>query len=114
MVPQRLGGSGARFADYVEVAMVLGAGNGATALIYNMHASVTGALALTDDDVARALGATEGFFASRDRTLRSASTGGLYAVAMSERRAGSRLSAVETAYEPVDGGWRIRGEKTFC
>jgi alkylation response protein AidB-like acyl-CoA dehydrogenase len=114
MVPTHLGGVGASFADYAEVAMVLGAGNGATALIYNMHASVTGALALTPEDVARALGATDGFFAMRDDVLRSAAKGSLYAVAMSERRAGSRLSAVETAYEPDDGGWRIRGEKTFC
>lgn len=114
MVPDRLGGTGATFAEYAEVAMALGGGNGATALIFNMHASVTGALALTPEDVARALGATDGFFAMRDDVLRRAATGSLYAVAMSERRAGSRLSAVETAYEPVDGGWRIRGEKTFC
>ncbi|MFL6240878.1 MAG: acyl-CoA dehydrogenase family protein [Actinomycetes bacterium] len=114
MVPQRLGGAGATFADYAEIAMTLGAGNGATALIFNMHASVTGALALTPEDVARALGATDGFFAMRDDVLRAAAGGSLYAVAMSERRAGSRLSAVETAYEPADGGWRIRGEKTFC
>jgi alkylation response protein AidB-like acyl-CoA dehydrogenase len=114
MVPERLGGVGATFADYAEVAMALGAGNGATALIYNMHASVTGALALTPEDIARALGATDGFFAMRDDVLRKAVGGSLYAVAMSERRAGSRLSAVETAYEPVDGGWHIRGEKTFC
>ena len=54
MVPPRLGGPGAGFADYVEVAMELGAGAGATALVFNMHASVTGALAQTPDDVARA------------------------------------------------------------
>jgi alkylation response protein AidB-like acyl-CoA dehydrogenase len=114
MAPTALGGSGATFADYVEVAMELAAGNGATALIYNMHASVTGALALTPEDIARALGATDGFFAMRDETLAAAARGALYAVAMSERRAGSRLSAVETTYDPVDGGWHIRGEKTFC
>jgi alkylation response protein AidB-like acyl-CoA dehydrogenase len=34
-------------------------------------------------------------------------------VAMSERGAGSRLSALSTAYEPLDGGYRIRGAKTF-
>jgi alkylation response protein AidB-like acyl-CoA dehydrogenase len=114
MAPERLGGAGAGFADYAEVAMALGAGSGATALVYNMHASVTGALALTPDDVARALGASEGFFAMRDKVLVDAVQGAFYAVAMSERRAGSRLSEVETAYEPVDGGWRIRGAKTFC
>ncbi|MDX6286860.1 MAG: hypothetical protein QOG53_2345 [Frankiales bacterium] len=114
MAPTSLGGTGAAFADYVEVAMALAAGNGATALIYNMHASVTGALALTPEDIARALGATDGFFTMRDETLSAAARGAFYAVAMSERRAGSRLSAVETTYEPVDGGWHIRGEKTFC
>jgi alkylation response protein AidB-like acyl-CoA dehydrogenase len=114
MAPPQLGGGGATFADYAEVAMALAAGNGATALVYNMHASVTGALALTPEDVARALGATDGFFEMRDRTLAAAAGGAFFGVAMSERRAGSRLSAVETTYEPVDGGWRIRGEKTFC
>jgi alkylation response protein AidB-like acyl-CoA dehydrogenase len=114
MAPVEVGGCGASFADYAEVAMALAAGNGATALIYNMHASVTGALALTPEDVARALGATDGFFAMREETLAAAARGSLYAVAMSERRAGSRLSAVETTYESVTGGWRIVGEKTFC
>jgi alkylation response protein AidB-like acyl-CoA dehydrogenase len=114
MVPARLGGIGASFADYAEVAMALGAGNGATALIFNMHASVTGALALTDDDLARALGVPEPFFAARDEMLRDAAAGRHYAVAMSERGAGSRLSQATTAYEPVEGGWRITGTKTFC
>jgi alkylation response protein AidB-like acyl-CoA dehydrogenase len=114
MVPTRLGGLGASFADYAEVAMTLGAGNGATALIFNMHASVTGALALTDDDLARALGVPETFFAARDEMLRGAAEGRHYAVAMSERGAGSRLSQATTAYEPVEGGWRITGTKTFC
>jgi alkylation response protein AidB-like acyl-CoA dehydrogenase len=114
MAPSRLGGIGASFADYAEVAMALGAGNGSTALIFNMHASVTGALALTDEDLARALGVPESFFSSRDMVLRGAVAGRLYAVAMSERGAGSRLSKVTTSYEQVDGGWRITGEKTFC
>lgn len=113
MVPTRLGGPGAGFADYAEVAMALAAGNGATALIYNMHASVTGALAQTPDDVARALGVPESYFAMRDRALRQAAGGALFAVAMSERGAGSRLSKLTTSYQPVPGGYRIRGAKTF-
>jgi alkylation response protein AidB-like acyl-CoA dehydrogenase len=114
MVPTRLGGIGAAFSDYAEVAMTLGSGSGATALIYNMHASVTGALALTDDDLARALGVPETFFVARDEMLRGAAAGQHYAVAMSERGAGSRLSEATTTYEPVEGGWRIIGTKTFC
>jgi alkylation response protein AidB-like acyl-CoA dehydrogenase len=46
--------------------------------------------------------------------LRGAVAGRLYAVAMSERGAGSRLSKVTTSYAKVDGGWHITGEKTFC
>jgi alkylation response protein AidB-like acyl-CoA dehydrogenase len=114
MAPVRLGGIGASFTDYAEVAMALGAGNGSTALIFNMHASVTGALALTDEDLARSLGVPESFFDARDMVLRGAVAGRLYAVAMSERGAGSRLSKVTTSYEQVDGGWHITGEKTFC
>jgi len=114
MVPTRLGGSGASFADYAEVALELAAGSPSTALVYNMHASVTGALAQTDEGLARALGVPETFFEARDEVLRSAAKGSHFAVAMSERGAGARLSATQTEYEEVDEGWRIRGAKTFC
>lgn len=114
MVPERLGGSGAGFSEYAEVAMALASGNASTALVFNMHASVTGTLALIPDDVARSLGVPETFFAMRDRVLADAAAGHLYAVAMSERGAGSRLSQLATAYTPVDGGFRITGTKAFC
>lgn len=114
MVPESLGGQGAGFATYAAVAAALAEGSGATALVYNMHASVTGALAATPDDLARAMGAPEEFFARRDEVLRGAAAGSLYLVAMSERGAGSRFSKMTTAYEPEGDGWRIRGHKTFC
>jgi alkylation response protein AidB-like acyl-CoA dehydrogenase len=113
MVPTRLGGGGAGFADYTKVATELGAGAGATALIFNMHASVTGALSHTPDDLARALGAPDSFFAARDRVLGAAVDGALYAVAMSERGTGSRLSGMATTYRRVDGGFHIAGAKAF-
>lgn len=113
MVPARLGGPGAGFADYARVAMALAAGNGSTALIFNMHASVTGALAGIPDDVARALGVPESYFGMRDRVLAQALGGSLFAVAMSERGAGSRLSQLRTSYRPVQDGFRITGSKTF-
>ena len=114
MVPERLGGQGATFADYVEHAQHIAQGNAATALIYNMHCSVTGALASTPDELARAMGAPESFFGWRDDVLRDAVNGALYLVAQSERGAGSRFSAMTTTYEPEGDGWRIRGSKTFC
>jgi alkylation response protein AidB-like acyl-CoA dehydrogenase len=113
MAPERLGGQGASFAEYAEVAMALAAGNGATALVFNMHASVTGALAHIPDDVARALGVPETFFGFRDRVLADAAAGVLYAAAMSERGVGARLSAVTTSYERVPDGFTIKGSKTF-
>jgi alkylation response protein AidB-like acyl-CoA dehydrogenase len=115
MSPARLGGAGAGFADYAGVAMTLAEGNGATALLFNMHSSITGALASMPDDVARALGVPDSYFDMRDRVLTQAVSGSFYAVAMSERGSGSRLSAVTTTYEKQGGaGYRIRGTKTFC
>ena len=113
MVPAVLGGQGAGFHRYSQVAFELARGNGATALVYNMHASITGALAGIPDEMARALGAPESYFEARDRILRAAADGTFYAVAMSERGAGARLSAVTTSYERVNGGFHIKGAKTF-
>jgi len=114
MVPSHLGGRGAGFAEYAEVAYGLARGNAATALVFNMHCSVTGALAATPDALARAMGAPESFFGWRDEILRDAANGALYLVAMSERGAGSRFSKMTTTYEPEGDGWRIKGSKTFC
>jgi alkylation response protein AidB-like acyl-CoA dehydrogenase len=112
-VPVSLGGAGAGFADYAAVAYELARGSGATALVFNMHASVTGAMAAVDPALAAATGMPESALAARDALLRDAAGGAWYAVAMSERGAGSRLSQLATSYERVDGGFRIRGAKTF-
>ena len=114
MVPEKLGGAGAGFADYAAIAYELARGNGATALIFNMHASVTGALSGVTDELAAALGLPDEALRARDAYLRAAATGAWYAVAMSERGAGSRLSQLTTSYEKTPGGYRIRGAKTFC
>ena len=114
LVPARLGGAGAGFARYAEIAYELARGNGATALIFNMHASVTGALSGVTDELADALGLPPEALAARDDALRAAADGRWYAVAMSERGAGSRLSQMTTSYESADGGYRIQGAKTFC
>ncbi|HET8681548.1 MAG TPA: acyl-CoA dehydrogenase family protein [Micromonosporaceae bacterium] len=113
MVPAHLGGAGASFAEYAEVACELARGNGATALIFNMHASVTGALGAVTDELAGALGVPDEALAAKDRLLQAAAGGAWYAVAMSERGAGSRLSQLSTVYESVDGGFRVKGAKTF-
>jgi alkylation response protein AidB-like acyl-CoA dehydrogenase len=115
MVPERLGGMGSGFAEYARVAYELARGNGATALVFNMHASVTGALAGVPDVMVEALGVPDSFYAARDRVLSGAAEGRWYAVAMSERGVGSRLSQLSTSYTHLpDGGWQIKGSKTFC
>jgi alkylation response protein AidB-like acyl-CoA dehydrogenase len=112
-VPERLGGLGRDYADYAKVAFELARGNGATALVFNMHASVTGALAGIPDELARSLGVPEEFFAARDAILSAAAGGAFYAVAMSERGVGSRLSQLNTRYESVEGGFHLKGSKSF-
>ncbi|MGH2695962.1 MAG: acyl-CoA dehydrogenase family protein, partial [Actinomycetota bacterium] len=114
MVPSRLGGLGAGFEDYVRVAAALAGGNASTALIFNMHASVTGGLASIPDEVARGLGATDVFLEARDRILRAATDGAMYGVAITEPEVGSRLSALRSTYEREGDGYRIRGTKSFC
>jgi alkylation response protein AidB-like acyl-CoA dehydrogenase len=79
-----------------------------------MHASVTGALSAVSEDLAESLGLPDSALAARDRLLRDAAAGHWYGVAMSERGAGSRLSQLATTYEPVEGGYHIKGAKTFC
>jgi alkylation response protein AidB-like acyl-CoA dehydrogenase len=113
MVPTRLGGAGAGFAEYAAVAYELARGNGATALVFNMHASVTGALGAVTEEVAETLGVPDEALAARDRMLAAAAEGSWYAVAMSERGVGARLSQLSTVYEPVAGGYHIKGVKTF-
>jgi alkylation response protein AidB-like acyl-CoA dehydrogenase len=113
MVPARLGGLGSGFTGYVEVAQELARGNGATALVFNMHASVTGALAGIPVALAEAMGVPPEFFDARDEILRRAAAGAFYAVAMSERGAGSRLSQLATQYKREGDGFRITGAKTF-
>lgn len=114
LVPRHLGGMGGSFADYVRIAMRLARGNGATALLFNMHASVTGALAGIPDDVARSLGVPDSFFATRDSLLRRAAEGAVFGVAISERGSGSRLSAMRTSYVRDGEGFRIDGHKSTC
>lgn len=114
LVPERLGGMGAGFGAYVAVAMRLAQGSGSSALLFNMHASVTGALAGVPDEVARALGVPASFFDTRDDILRRAVDGAMYGVAISEHGAGSRLSALRTTYRRAGGGFHIEGYKSTC
>jgi alkylation response protein AidB-like acyl-CoA dehydrogenase len=114
LVPTWLGGMGATFTEYVAVAQELARGSGSTALLFNMHASVTGSLATVPDDLARELGAPEAFFRHRDQVLRAAADGAMYAVAITEPGVGSRISATRTTYERDGDGYHLAGRKAVC
>jgi alkylation response protein AidB-like acyl-CoA dehydrogenase len=114
MVGADLGGLGATFRDYVDVARTLAHGSAPTALLFNMHASVTGALAGISPDMAAALGAGDDFVDQRAEILRRAAEGAMYGVAISEAGTGSRLSQVTTTYHGQGGGYRIVGDKVAC
>ena len=75
-----------------RVAFELARGNGATALVFNMHASVTGALGAVPDELAEALGVPDEALAARDRLLAGGRRGRL--VRGGDERARRRLAAV--------------------
>src|SRR5205814_3999323 len=82
-------------------------------LVSNVQASIAGALAGIRPAMAPARGVPDEFWAARDGFLRGAAEGRFYAVAMSERGVGSRLSQLSTVYSDETGGYRIKGAKTF-
>ena len=115
MVPARLGGIGAGFAEYARVAFELARGNGATALVFNMHASVTGALAgVPGRDGA---GARRPRFVLRRARPRARRGGGRAVVRGGDERARRRLAAVATVHvvhARCRTAGRSRASKTFC
>jgi alkylation response protein AidB-like acyl-CoA dehydrogenase len=113
MVPTHLGGRGASFSTYTRVASEIARASGSVALVFNMHASVTGAVAQAPDELLMALGASEDARRRRDELLRRAADGAFYAVAMSERGAGARLSSLATLYQEESDSFRITGAKAF-
>ncbi|MDV6012393.1 acyl-CoA dehydrogenase family protein [Haloechinothrix sp. LS1_15] len=50
----------------------------------------------------------------RRRMVSSISAGRVHAISMSEPEAGSDVGALSCRAEPVDGGFRINGQKTWC
>ncbi|MGE0879568.1 MAG: acyl-CoA dehydrogenase family protein [Acidimicrobiia bacterium] len=112
LVPHRLGGLGATFERYCEVARALGSRCGSTALSFNMHSAVVGALATVPAPLREAMAPSA--LAAIDRWLAAAAQGALFQVALSERSAGSRLDHLDARYWPERGGWRVAGRKSFC
>lgn len=103
-VPEELGGRGASLYELLLAQERLATGCGATALAVNMHVSPIGQLASlwrsTHD-------------APLERFLREAATGKVVYASMTAERGHSVLMTSNTVAEPVDGGYRVSGDKIF-
>jgi len=114
-IPERYGGLGAGFRDYMHVAAALGRWCPMTALTLNMHTQTvlwTGVLAddLTMHDEERAR--HERIRARLYATI--VEDGAIQAQPLSEGLAKGATAGVATKATPVEGGFRISGRKIFA
>lgn len=100
-VPAELGGAGATALDLIAAQARLAQGSPATALAINMHLHGVGILAETLPEQAKPF-------------LEQVVTGGaLLGGGFSEPQSGGNWWYQASTAEPVDGGWRLSGVKTF-
>ena len=103
-VPEELGGMGANLRELLMAQEHLAGGCGSTALAVNMHVSPIGQLA----SLWRASGDPK-----LESFLREAATGKIVYASMTAERGHSVLMKSNTVAEPVEGGYRVTGEKIF-
>jgi len=114
-VPERYGGLGASFADYVRVSEEVGRYCGATGLTFNMH----NATMLWCGEVADLLDLSEEERA-RHEEIRAAmyrgvvEEGHIHSQPFSEGLAPGATAGVSTVAVPVAGGWLVTGRKIFA
>lgn len=112
MVPESHGGIGANFLDYTLAAGRLAAGDGSTAVAFNMHNIVMATLAELDvTGITGRRGQTMIDF--RDWAFGEATSGKLFAASLTEPGAGFHPGAIKTSYRKVDGGFVLNGKKSF-
>ena len=114
-IPQRYGGLGASFADYMQIGATIGEYCAMTALTFNMHTQTvlwTG-LAADDLDMDEAQ-------RTRHEQMRSAlysrilEQGALQSQPLSEGIAQGATQGFATTAERVEGGFRVNGKKIFA
>lgn len=103
-VPEELGGMGASLAELLLAQEHLAAGCASTALAVNMHVSPIGQLA----SLWRSSGDPK-----LESFLRDAAAGKVVYASMTAERGHSVLLTSNTVAEPVEGGYRVTGEKIF-
>ena len=112
MVPESHGGMGANFYEYTRAAGRLAQGCSSTAVAFNMHNIVMGALAETD------LRGVEGRLAQRMKDFQNwafsqAIDGKIFGAALTEPNVGFHPGSLNTTYVKVDGGYKLNGKKSF-
>ncbi len=112
MVPEACGGWGANYATYTRAAEILAKGNASTALAFNMHSVVVGALAEFELEGVPGRRA-QSMLERRDWVYHEALDGRVFASASSEPEAGFRLRQLKTTYERTKDGYVINGLKSF-
>lgn len=114
-VPEKYGGIGATYADYVRVSEEIGRYCGATALTFNMHnatmlwcGEVADVLTMSDEErVAHERIRTEMFRGVVE-------DGRIHSQPFSEGLAAGATAGVATRARPVENGWRVSGRKIFA
>ncbi|MCF6193785.1 MAG: acyl-CoA/acyl-ACP dehydrogenase, partial [Kangiellaceae bacterium] len=112
MVSESHGGMGANFYQYTRAAGIFAQGCAATAVTFNMHNIVMGALAEAD------LSKAEGRFGQimkdfQNWAFAEAMDGKLFAAALTEPNVGFHPGSLNTTYKKVEGGYLLNGKKSF-
>lgn len=112
MVPESHGGMGADFYQYTRAAGRLAQGCGSTAVSFNMHNIVMGALAEADlSTIGGSLG--QRMKAFQDWAFGEAINNKVFAAALTEPNVGFHPGSLTTSYKKVDGGYLLNGKKSF-
>lgn len=112
MVPESHGGIGADFYQYTLAAGRLAQGCGSTAVTFNMHNIVMGALAEADlSKVSGRIG--DRMKAFRDWAFAEAMDQKVFGAALTEPNVGFHPGSLTTSYRNVDGGFLLNGKKSF-
>src|SRR5229473_4164892 len=103
-VPHAFGGLGADPLTYALCMVELAKGCSATALTFNMHSTVMSIVDTIADDV------------QKRRLFGEVVEGGKLVASLGSEPGSSfrDLYVVQTRFEPVDGGYRVKGVKHFC
>jgi alkylation response protein AidB-like acyl-CoA dehydrogenase len=114
-IPERYGGMGASFQDYMHVSAELARFCPVTALTFNMHSQTTLWTGILADDLELPADVRERHERIRRRLYRwILDDGAIMSQPLSEGIARGATAGVATTATPADGGFRVSGRKVFA